>query len=174
MEEHRRILEIASRGSLPESISESSGLPIQVIRELIEAGYLTAFDATTFDGVEYINPRITIQGREYLRTLEERSGINSLGTLITQLQKMRDIMVSVSTGKRSIDDINDEYCELFGETDSALAKLGVVNPIPFSDLWDWYGRWRSGDLPSYNSRREFLAGLFNPLLEQIRAELSEL
>lgn len=69
MEEHRRILEIASRGSLPESLNEASDLPIQVVRELIEAGYMTAIDASSFDGTEYLDPRITMRGREYLRAL---------------------------------------------------------------------------------------------------------
>jgi hypothetical protein len=168
MEQHRRILEIASRDSLPESLSEASELPIHVVRELIEAGYLTAADASSFDGIEYLNPRITLSGREYLRTLSTPNRGDS-DDLIARLQKVRDIMVSVSTGKRSIDEINGEYRELFAETDAALRKLAIANPNPFTDLWDWYGRWRSGDLPSYNSRREFLASIFNPLLQQIRA-----
>ena len=51
--------------------------------------------------------------------------------------------------------------------------MGIVNPVSFTDLWDWYGRWSSGDLPSYDSRRRFLAGLFNPLFEQVRARRAD-
>ena len=171
MDEHRRILEFAARGSLPESLSESSEFPIQVVRELVEAGYLTAIDATSFDGMEYLNPRITMGGREYLRTLQARDPLDSDVTL-ARLQRMRDIMVSVSTGKGGIDQVNDEYRTLFADTDAVLTSLGIANSNPFPDLWDWYGRWRSGDLPSYNSRREHLATIFNPLLEQIRARRS--
>lgn len=81
-------------------------------------------------------------------------------------------MIAVSTGGPRIDDINDEYRELFAKVDQALKQRGIENPIPFPDLWDWYGRWRSGDLPSYQSRREFLAEQFNPVLDQVRAHES--
>lgn len=81
---------------------------------------------------------------------------------------MRDIMVAVSTGGPRIDDVNPEYRELYSAADYQLKQRGLQHPNPFPDLWDWYGRWRSGDLPSYQSRREFLAELFQPLLAQVR------
>jgi hypothetical protein len=37
-------------------------------------------------------------------------------------------------------------------------------------LWAWYGKWSSGDLPTYQSRRQFISELYAPLLNQIRAE----
>jgi hypothetical protein len=81
---------------------------------------------------------------------------------------MRDMMVAVSTGGPRIDEVNRDYRALYTTTTAALNELGLDNTIPFSDLWDWYGRWSSGDLPSYRSRREFLGELFNPLLSQVR------
>ncbi|HMJ24442.1 MAG TPA: hypothetical protein VK475_01365, partial [Pyrinomonadaceae bacterium] len=168
MDDRQRILEIAARGQLPDSVSEASEFSIEAVGELIEAGYLAATDASSFDGTEYLDPRITIAGREYLRVLQARN-VEPSDTLIVVLQKLRDIMVSVSTGKRRIDDVNEEYRSLFGEAAAGLERLGIANPISFPDLWDWYGRWSSGDLPSYESRRRFLGGLFNPLFEQVRA-----
>ena len=112
MDDRQRILEIAARGQLPDSLSETSEFPLEAVRELVEAGYLTAMDASSFDAVEYLDPRITIAGREYLRVLQARSN-ESPDSLVAALQKLRDIMVSVSTGKRRIDDVNDEYRSLF-------------------------------------------------------------
>jgi hypothetical protein len=40
-------------------------------------------------------------------------------------------------------------------------------------LWDWYGKWSDGSLPSYQSRRDYLSTLFDPLLEQIQLEEQE-
>ncbi len=69
MEQHLRILELGARGALPDSIDECSELPISIIRELVEAGYLAAIDASSKDGIAYLDPRITLTGREYLRQL---------------------------------------------------------------------------------------------------------
>lgn len=88
--------------------------------------------------------------------------------LIIQIEKQRNIMVSVSTGGPRIQDINNEYKSVYYEIDSELKNLGLANPNPYPDLWEWYGRWSSGDLPSYQSRREFLVEMFNPLLKELR------
>ncbi len=77
-------------------------------------------------------------------------------------------MVAVSTGGPKIDDVNGRYQQLFAAVAQDLAQRGIENPIPYRTLWDWYGRWSSGDLPTYQSRREFLGQLINPLSEQIR------
>jgi hypothetical protein len=167
MDEYRRILELAAQGALPGSIDESSELPIHVVRELVEAGHLAAADASSFDGIEYLDPRITLSGREYLRTLQQRAG-DTDEELLRILQRMRDIMVSAATGDRPIDEVNPDYCDLYAVAEARLRELGISNPNPFANLWDWYGRWSSGDLPSYRSRREFLAGVFNPLVAQLR------
>ena len=78
------------------------------------------------------------------------------------------MMVAVSTGGPRIDDLNREYRELYSAADYQLKQRGLRHQNPFPDLWDWYGRWRSGDLPSYQSRRVFLAELFKPMLGQVR------
>ena len=58
-----------------------------------------------------------------------------------------------------------------GNTEELLAQLekeGLQNPNPHTDLWDWYGKWSSGDLPTYQSRREYIRGLFGPLEARLR------
>jgi hypothetical protein len=171
MDEQRRILELAAQGGLPKSIAESSQFPIHIVRELVEAGHLAAVDASSFGGIEYLDPRITLSGREYLRTLQQRVG-DPDEELVRILQRMRDIMVSIASGDRPIDDVNPDYRDLYAVADARLRELGIPNPNPFADLWDWHGRWRSGDLPSYRSRREFLAGIFNPLVAQLHERRS--
>ncbi len=78
-------------------------------------------------------------------------------------------MVAVSTGGPRIESINPEYRRAYTSAEVELQRRSISNTIPFSDLWDWYGRWNSGDLPSWESRRIYLADLFNPLLGQVRA-----
>lgn len=40
---------------------------------MIDAGYLKAIDASSFDGTAYLQAKITLQGREYLKELMERN-----------------------------------------------------------------------------------------------------
>ena len=49
-----------------------------------------------------------------------------------------------------------------------LKLRGIADSNPYSDLWLWYAKWSSGDLPTYRSRRMYITELFNPLVEQIR------
>ncbi len=166
--DHIQILELAARDALPELIHERSEVPIRTVRELVDAGYLTAVNISSMDDEAFLEPRITLKGRDYLRQLR-REATSPDDELITKLERMRDIMVAVATGGLRIDGVNRSYRELYNAADHELRQRGIPNPIPFPDLWDWYGRWRTGDLPSYQSRREFLADLFSPVFEQVRA-----
>lgn len=69
MDDYLRVLELAERKALPPQINRDSDPEVSVVRELVEAGYLWAINATTFDGETFLNPRITLPGREYLARL---------------------------------------------------------------------------------------------------------
>ena len=88
--------------------------------------------------------------------------------ILGKLDRLRNIMVSVSTGGPRIDDVNDDYKETYFQLARQLAGLGLQNPILYEDLWDWYGKWSSGDLPTYRSRREYIRNLFASLESTIR------
>jgi hypothetical protein len=88
--------------------------------------------------------------------------------LIAAIARIRAILVSVSTGGARIQTLDGEYQELFAQVDDELRAMGLENSIPFNDLWKWYGRWSEGDLPSYQSRRQFVAELIDPLVTKIR------
>lgn len=87
--------------------------------------------------------------------------------LLRQLEKLQSTMIAVATGGPQIDSVNGEFQIAYSEVAAELAQRGIQNPIPFQSLWDWYGRWRSGDLPTYQSRREHVNGIFRPLAASI-------
>jgi hypothetical protein len=70
---HLAVLKHAAEGTLPQQIDETSEVPINLVQELVTAGYLKAIDASSFDGPAFVDPKITLSGREYLRTLESRA-----------------------------------------------------------------------------------------------------
>jgi hypothetical protein len=75
LSQHMKLLEMAANKSLPDKIDEETDIPLDIVRELVEAGYLKAIGASSFAGDAFLSPKITLQGREYLENLrsERRS-----------------------------------------------------------------------------------------------------
>lgn len=94
----------------------------------------------------------------------------SSGVLTTKLSDLKNILIAVATGGPRIDDVNQEYKRLFNELDEEIRASGHENPIPYRDLWQWYGRWSSGDLPSYQSRRVHIGELVDQFIANLRSE----
>lgn len=88
--------------------------------------------------------------------------------LISGLEYIRNAMIAVSTGGPRINDVNDEYQRMYANVSAALAKRGYNNALPYGSLWDWYGRWSSGDLPTYQSRRTCVSELVTPIISHVR------
>ena len=88
--------------------------------------------------------------------------------LLNDIEAQRSLMIDVSNGGKRIQEANDDYKERQERIRQALITLGIEDPNPFADLWRWYERWSSGDLPSYKSRRMFVADLYDPLIEQLK------
>lgn len=89
------------------------------------------------------------------------------------LQNLRHMLIEVSTGGPRIDDVNEEYKECYFQLNAELEVLGLRNPIPYTDLWEWYGKWKR-DLPTYQSRREFIVELCEPIERRLRENPSSL
>ena len=87
--------------------------------------------------------------------------------ILQQLEHIQNTLVSVSTGGPRIDSVNQDYRDSYSLFTERLETVGLQNPIPYSDLWDWYGKWSSGDLPTYRSRRQYIRGLMEPLKKRL-------
>jgi hypothetical protein len=88
--------------------------------------------------------------------------------LTTELENLRNTMIAVATGGPSISHVDEQYQRGVAAVAAELARRHIDNPITYRSLWDWYGRWSSGDLPSYQSRRVFVGELINPLIDRVR------
>lgn len=104
---------------------------------------------------------------ELSETLEGKSLQIDNDELIKSLEKIKSVMVSVATGGPKIQSVNHEYQSLFEIISTGLSERNIGNDIPFSDLWDWYGKWSDGTLPHYQDRREYLSKMFSPMLEAV-------
>lgn len=93
--------------------------------------------------------------------------------LLQEVMTQRDLMVAVSTGGPRIADVNLEYTARRTRIQRQLSLRGLTDPNPYSDLWAWYGKWSSGDLPSYQSRRAFVSELYGALVDRLTKPESE-
>jgi hypothetical protein len=87
--------------------------------------------------------------------------------ILEAVDYLRSTMIAVATGGPLINDVNDQFQKTYTLVDEELACRGIKNPLPYKNLWDWYGRWSSGDMPTYQSRRVFVSEIFNPLISRI-------
>jgi hypothetical protein len=90
--------------------------------------------------------------------------------LIAAIEEQKSLMVSVGTGERRIQDANEEYKKRRAEIGKMLQTKGIKDPNTFFDLWGWYKRFKSGDLPTYASRRQFMSELYDPLLARLQQD----
>jgi hypothetical protein len=108
-----------------------------------------------------------------LERLDERHGaIYRLppADLRKEIELQRSLMIAVATGGPRIQTVDDEYQTRRAKIRAGLAEREIEEPNPYDDLCAWYGKWSGGDLPTYQSRRQFISELYTPVLNQIRAE----
>lgn len=87
--------------------------------------------------------------------------------LVKELEAQKSLMIGVSTGGQRIQSVNANYVDRQKIIDAGLEERLIKNPNPYPDLWAWYGKWSSGDLPTYQSRRKYISELFNSLIKRI-------
>lgn len=86
------------------------------------------------------------------------------------IEKIKEIMINVSTGTVLIQDINDAYKRCYKELDELYSINGIKNPNDFSDLWEFYNYW-SKKLPGYASRRAYVIALYKKAKSKGKAKL---
>jgi hypothetical protein len=82
-------------------------------------------------------------------------------------------MIGVATGGPRIQAVQRDFAQLFDEVTGELSQREIKNALPYRDLWEWYGRWSSGDMSPYQSRRNSVTSLFGDLVKRIQTERKE-
>lgn len=104
--------------------------------------------------------------RQYLNWNDLPQGVTKQ-TIIQLIERIKTLMISVSTGGRRIQEVNEQYMAMCKMLDQYFSILGLDNPNPYKDLWEWYGRWSQPDLNTYASRRTFIPQLYQKTVEEI-------
>jgi len=90
-----------------------------------------------------------------------------MNDLIEKINFLKNTMTSVSTGEQKIQEVNDKYKKIYREVSVELKRLGLKNHNPYSDLWEWYGKWSSGEMPHYRERRAYIIELYKSTLSRV-------
>lgn len=96
---------------------------------------------------------------EELKNKESKEGKENMQEIINNI---KEIMISVSTGGLRIEEINDEYKNLYNQLDKIFRMSNIRNPNNFSDLWEFYNHWKK-NLATYAERRAFVIGLYKEI-----------
>jgi len=96
MDEHRRILDLAARGDLPETVSPGGPVDFAVFRELVADGYLEAVADSDMQNDAFLRPRITVAGREKLAELRAQQPGPRLAAFLAE--NLRQVGVGVAIG----------------------------------------------------------------------------
>ena len=75
--------------------------------------------------------------RQYLNWNDLPQGVTKQ-TVIQLVEHIKTVMISVSTGGPRIQEVNPYYIEAYKTLDQYFSVLGLDNPNPFKDLWEWY------------------------------------
>ena len=76
-------------------------------------------------------------------------------------------MIAVGAGGPRIQAVNSEYTAHRLRIGQELLLRNISDPNPFGDLWAWYGKWSSGDLPRYADRRRFVCEIYQPIIDRL-------
>ncbi len=104
---------------------------------------------------------------QYGLKFDDSNIITDEDALISEIEAQRALMISVATGGPRIEDVNSDYQERRKRLSQLLKQRGLPDPNGFDDLWAWYGKWSSGDLPTFQSRRKYISELYKPILDRL-------
>ncbi len=105
--------------------------------EKIEADLLSRFEIATrgFENEIVSNIRIIPKAHPKL-DWSRLSGLSTKDLLIEDVDYLKNVMVSVSTGVQRIQEVESEYKSKYNLVNKCLQQLNLQNPNPFNDLWD--------------------------------------
>lgn len=106
-------------------------------------------------------------------TSETALTYSEVKSLLQDIDKQKTVMIDVATGGSRIQEVNEEYKEKRISIISKLQVMGLQDPNPFSDLWNWYNKWSDGSLPTYRSRRSYLADLYQQVIDNLTLSLQQ-
>lgn len=145
------------------SVKQYSLLSSEKIAELEKVFSETLNEVTKGEDNHYFHVQISPRFCKSDIDWNTIGGINGKRDLFQKIETIKNIMISVATGGNRIQEEDSRYRSLQKEIIEKCKTLNITYENHYIGLWDWYGKWKA-DLPTYQSRREYINSLFSPLL----------
>ena len=133
------------------------------LRKATLASFSAVLPTNTY--IKNLRLRAVTSAEETHAQMNNTIPLSDLKELIEKIETQKGLMISVSTGGPKIKDVNAQYQRRRFEILTKLQDMAIDDPNPYSDLWIWYGKWSDGSLPSWQSRRNYISNLYQPLLD---------
>jgi hypothetical protein len=116
--------------------------------------------------------QILLDLAQHLKVIDDALGSKllpqvELTNVIRFFELQKSLMIEVATGGSRIQEKNEEYKSRRIMILSELHALDLLDPNSYADLWSWYGKWSDGSLPTYQSRRDYVTNLYQPILDNL-------
>ena len=101
-----------------------------------------------------------------------RIGDSNKKAFFEKINEEKDFLIKIGTGKLRIEECNLNFIENHQYIIKNCSKLMINPPFEFKDGWEWY-HYYSKNLKSYQSRRDYINGIYNEFIEKISSSLNE-
>lgn len=135
------------------------------LRKAILSAFSAVLPVSTY--IKNLRIRAVTLSEETRAQINSSIPISELKELIQKIEAQKGLMIAVATGGPKIKDVNAQYQQRRFEILTTLKDVGIDDPNPYPDLWSWYGKWSDGSLPSWQSRRNYIGTLYQPLLDSL-------
>ncbi|MBF2755001.1 MAG: hypothetical protein ISN29_07055 [Gammaproteobacteria bacterium AqS3] len=126
-----------------------------------------AFSAVLPNKLDLIGIQVAVNKFQRTSTAipEDKLSLTELRLLVEKIEGLKDLMTSAAIGILKIEDKNQEYIDGYAEVVLILKKLGIEDPHPHPDLWEFLNYWNNNRWKGYKSKELFLSSLYQPLLD---------
>jgi hypothetical protein len=135
------------------------------LRKAIIAAFSAVLPTSTY--IKNLRIRAVTLAEETHVQINNTIPLSELKELIQKIETQKGLMISVATGGPKIKEVNAQYQHRRFEIMTKLQDMAIDDPNPYPDLWIWYGKWSDGSLPSWQSRRNYISNLYQPLIDAI-------
>jgi uncharacterized protein (UPF0305 family) len=98
--------------------------------------------------------------------ISPNSSYYSKQKLLEKINYLKDTMISVSTGGHRIQNVEQQYQQVYNEVNLQLQNIGFENPNIYDSLWSWYNKWKN-DFQHYQERRDYINEMYKKLIDSI-------
>lgn len=107
-------------------------------------------------------------------SIDDEPNGSDVDGLIQLVERQRDLITAVATGESITPPLDSEYKRRRRKIRPGLQRLGIEDPFPWPDLYQWWGFCSAPRMTTYMQRRTYVAEIAEPVLDELERRRSGL